>query len=179
MKSNKEFVTDAFTIYNDPTRPDPVQILPGYYEFDEAGFDLGSGPQRNLSASVVYRQGDFYDGERTNVAGEVNWKPSPRFNMRFRYDWNDIAVSDGAFTSRLFQVVTEVALRLNLTWINLVQYDNNSEILGVNSRLHWIPKAGREGFIVLNHNVQDYDKDNEFHSALSDLNVKFSYTFRF
>ena len=54
-----------------------------------------------------------------------------------------------------------------------------SEILGVNSRLHWIPKAGREGFIVLNHNVQDYDKDNEFHSALSDLNVKFSYTFRF
>ena len=68
---------------------------------------------------------------------------------------------------------------MNLTWINLVQYDNNSEILGVNSRLHWIPKAGREGFIVLNHNVQDFDKNNSFHSALSDLNVKFSYTFRF
>jgi hypothetical protein len=99
--------------------------------------------------------------------------------MRFRYDWNDIAVSQGEFTSRLFQVVTEVAIRLNLTWINLVQYDNNSEILGLNSRLHWIPKAGREGFIVLNHNVQDFDKDNTFNSALSDLNVKFSYTFRF
>jgi hypothetical protein len=179
LKSNKEFVGDAFTLYSDRTRPRPVQILPGYYEFDEAGFDLGSGPQRNLSASVVYRQGDFYDGDRTNVAGEVNWKPAPRFNMRFRYDWNDITVSDGAFTSRLLQVVTEVAIRLNLTWINLVQYDNNSEILGVNSRLHWIPRAGREGFIVLNHNVQDFDKDNEFHSALSDLNVKFSYTFRF
>jgi hypothetical protein len=179
FKSNQEFVPQPFTIYSDRTRPRPVQILGGLYEFDEAGFDLGSGPQRNLSASVVYRQGDFYDGDRTNVLGEVNWKPSPRFNMRFRYDWNDIAVSDGEFTSRLFQVVTEVALRLNLTWINLVQYDNGSEILGVNSRLHWIPKAGREGFIVLNHNVQDFDKDNTFHSALSDLNVKFSYTFRF
>jgi hypothetical protein len=179
FKSNKEFVTQPFTIYTDRTRPAPVQIPSGLYEFDEAGFDLGSGPQRNLSASLVYRQGDFYDGDRTNVLGEVNWKPTPRFNMRFRYDWNDIAVSQGEFTSRLLQVVTEVAIRLNLTWINLVQYDNNSEVLGVNSRLHWIPKAGREGFIVLNHNVQDFDKDNTFHSALSDLNVKFSYTFRF
>jgi hypothetical protein len=179
LKSNKEFVPQPFTIYSDRTRPRSVQVLAGLYEFDEAGFDLGSGPQRNLSANLMYRQGDFYDGERTNVSGEVNWKPSPRFNMRFRYDWNDIAVSQGKFTSRLFQVVTEVAIRLNLTWINLVQYDNNSEILGVNSRLHWIPQAGREGFIVLNHNVQDFDKDNEFHSALSDLNVKFGYTFRF
>ena len=49
----------------------------------------------------------------------------------------------------------------------------------MNSRLQWIPKAGQEGFIVLNHNLQDFDKDNAFHSALSDLSVKFSYTFRF
>ena len=53
------------------------------------------------------------------------------------------------------------------------------EVLGVNSRLQWIPKAGRTGFIVLNHNLQDFDKDDVLHSSLSDLNVKFAYTFRF
>jgi hypothetical protein len=32
---------------------------------------------------------------------------------------------------------------------------------------------------VLNYNMQDKDKDNEFQSAYSDLSLKFRYTFRF
>jgi hypothetical protein len=60
-----------------------------------------------------------------------------------------------------------------------VQYDNLSEEVGVNTRLQWVPRAGQEGFIVLNYNLQDKDKDNSFHSANSDLSVKFKYTFRF
>jgi hypothetical protein len=66
-----------------------------------------------------------------------------------------------------------------LSWVNLIQYDNVSEMLGFNSRLHWIPQAGREGFIVLNHTVADVDKDDVFHSTAADFTVKFNYTFRF
>lgn len=33
--------------------------------------------------------------------------------------------------------------------------------------------------IVLNYNLQDYDRDNRFESRLSDLVVKFNYTFRY
>jgi hypothetical protein len=42
-----------------------------------------------------------------------------------------------------------------------------------------VPRAGQEGFIVLNYNLQDKDKDNSFESAASDLSVKFKYTLRF
>ena len=35
------------------------------------------------------------------------------------------------------------------------------------------------GFIVLNHNLQDYDKNASFRSAAADVSVKFKYTFRF
>ena len=176
-RSNKEFVTLPFTIYSDPSRT--VIVPRGQYSYDDVGFEVLTGQQRSLAANLFYRQGDFYDGERTFVGGEVIWKQSPRFNMRFRYDWNDIELPTGEFISRLFQIGTEVAISLNLTWINLIQYDNSSEVLGVNSRLQWIPKAGQKGFIVLNHNVQDFDKDNTFVSDVSDLSVKFSYTFRF
>jgi Carbohydrate family 9 binding domain-like/Domain of unknown function (DUF5916) len=176
-ESHEEVVTQPFTLYSDPTRQ--VAVPAGRYSFDRAGFEVGSGGQRSLAASIYYSTGDFYDGARTNVGGELVWKSSPRFNFTFRYDWNDIALSQGEFTTRLIQVITQMAIRLNLTWINIVQYDNASEVLGVNSRLQWIPKAGREGFIVLNHNLEDFDKDGTFRSALSDLNVKFSYTFRF
>ena len=54
-----------------------------------------------------------------------------------------------------------------------------SEILGINSRLHWIPEAGREMFFVINHNFEDYDRDNRFESLDAEATIKFSYTFRF
>ena len=51
--------------------------------------------------------------------------------------------------TRLVGVSTQVMISMSLAWITLMQYDNVSEVLGVNTRLHWIPKAGQEGFIVL------------------------------
>ena len=53
------------------------------------------------------------------------------------------------------------------------------QVLGVNARLRWIPTAGQEGLIVLNHSLQDRNKDNAFVSELNDVAVKLSYTFRF
>lgn len=45
--------------------------------------------------------------------------------------------------------------------------------------VNWIPEAGRELFFVINHNVQDFDEDNRFHSLASDVVAKASYTVRF
>jgi len=61
----------------------------------------------------------------------------------------------------------------------LVQYDNISEEIGINTRLQWIPRAGQEGFIVLNYGLQDFDRDNSFETLSSNLSLKFRYTFRF
>ena len=66
-----------------------------------------------------------------------------------------------------------------MSWSTLIQYDNATETVGVNTRFHWIPQAGREAFIVLNHNLHDAELNNRFESALADLAIKFSYTFRF
>ena len=74
---------------------------------------------------------------------------------------------------------TDVAFSSKLSLGTRIQYDNVSEVMGINLRLHWVPEAGREGFFVVNHNLEDYDFDNRFHSALSEASVRFSYTFRF
>jgi hypothetical protein len=74
---------------------------------------------------------------------------------------------------------TEVNFSSTLYWLTLVQYDDVSEVVGVNARLLWIPKAGQEGLIVVNHRMQDEDKDNHFRSERLDLNLKLSYTLRF
>ena len=95
------------------------------------------------------------------------------------YDWNDIELPQGEFTTRLVNVSSQVAFSPNLYWISLVQYDNISEEIGINTRLQWIPKAGQEGFIVLNYGLQDFDRDNSFETLSSNLSIKFRYTFRF
>ena len=56
---------------------------------------------------------------------------------------------------------------------------NISEEIGINTRLQWIPKAGQEGFIVLNYGLEDRDRNNSFRAASSDLSLKFRYTLRF
>jgi hypothetical protein len=66
-----------------------------------------------------------------------------------------------------------------LSWTNLIEYDNDTETAGINSRIHWRPQAGRDLFIVLNHSLEDPDRDDHFHSAFADFSIKFNYTFRF
>ncbi len=171
--ANKEFLDRPFEISNG------VIIPPGSYSFDEAGFALETGDQRRISGGFGYADGDFYDGTRETITGRVIWRPSRHFGATVEYEFNDVELPQGDFITRLFRMRADWVFSSTLSWVNLIQYDNESEVLGINSRLHWIPQAGREAFIVLNHNMQDLDRDNKFKSAFSDLAVKFSYTFRF
>jgi len=174
---NQEVVDQAFAIYSDPSRQ--VLIQPGNYQFDEHKVGFTTGGQRRFSGRFNYSWGEFYNGDRTNVGGSLSWIQSRNFVMSVNYDWNDISLPQGDFITRLTSVSTQVAFSSTLYWISLLQYDNLSEEVGVNTRLQWIPKAGQEGFIVFNYNLQDKDKDNRFRSAYSDLSVKFRYTIRF
>ena len=174
---NKEVVLAPFAVYRDPDRS--VFIAPGSYSFDERSVSIGSAGQREFSGSLSVTNGDFYNGQRNNINGSVSWTQSRNFVMSMNYDWNDITLPQGDFVTRLTSVSTQVAFSSTLYWVSLVQYDNLSEEIGINTRIQWIPRAGQEGFIVLNYNLQDRDKDNVFEAASSDLAVKFKYTFRF
>ena len=175
--STREVVTDPFSIYEDDTRE--VIVPAGDYSFDEYAVSLSAASYRTFSGSITYQDGDFFGGQRRNVVGSFSWKQSRNFTLAVNYEWNDIDLPQGEFIARLLGLTTEVVFSSRLSWVNLIQYDNVSEILGINSRLHWIPRAGQQGFIVLNHNLQDADKDNSFKSSFSDLSIKFNYTFRF
>jgi hypothetical protein len=176
-RHTEEVLTEPFTIWQDDSGD--VVIPPGTYSFGETAVIFESGSQRDLTLDLTIRNGDFYDGTRTNLAGEVTWRQSNFFNVSASYDWNDIELPYGDFITRLTSLGAEVNFTPTLYWVNLFQYDNASEVLGINSRLVWIPTAGQEGLIVFNHSLQDRDRNNSFVSELSDITVKFSYTFRF
>ena len=171
--ANKEVITEPFEI------SDGVIIPIGDYSFDEYGFDLQAGSQRRVSGSFSYRDGEFFDGDRRQLKSSITWVPSRHFRASAGYDYNDVHLPQGDFVVRLVTLQADINFSSTLSWVNLIQYDNVSETAGINSRLHWIPEAGREMFIVLNHNLEDYDRTNSFSSLGAEFTAKFSYTFRF
>ena len=175
--ATEEVVLEPFTIYEDISRR--VVVPPGRYSFGEMVLSTQTGGQRTFSGGVTYRAGDFYGGSRVNVGGQFAWKQSRHFALGLRYDLNDIDLPEGTFVTRLARFTTEVNFSSTLYWVNLIQYDNVSEVIGANLRLRWIPKAGQESLIVLNHRMQDRDKDNTFSSEVMDVSMRASYTFRF
>ena len=99
--------------------------------------------------------------------------------MNLDYTVDDVKLPYGNFETELLQLRSDVIFSATMSWSTLLQYDNVTDTVGINTRLHWIPKAGQEGIIVLNHNLQDLELNNRFKSTHADLAIKFSYTFRF
>jgi hypothetical protein len=173
-----EALTSGFEI------SDGIVIPIGSYDFDETSLEISTANQRRVSGNFNVQSGDFYNGSRDQIGVAFAWRPSGRFFTSLSYQYNDIEVIDvnnllRRFETRLVSYRTEVAFSSTLSWATLIQYDNVSETIGINSRVQWVPEAGREAFLVLNHNLQDLDRDNRFHTAFSDTAMKFSYTFRF
>jgi hypothetical protein len=163
----------------------PFEISPGIsipigeYSFSNVGVEYQASRFRKVSGSIAYFSGDFFGGTRDRVFGQVRWQPSPRFAANVGYSLNYVELPQGDFVTRLVTLGLDAVFSSTLSWVNLIQYDNVSETMGISSRLHWIPEAGREMYFVINHNLEDSDLDNRFKSQFSDAAVKLNYTFRF
>ena len=156
-----------------------VIIPEGTYAFDQYCADFNSNPSGSLTGHGYYCGGDFYDGTQNVLGGNLTWRPNAHFRLSAGYDYNDIDLPGGSFTTRLMSFRGEIAFTNTWYWENFVQYDNVSYSLGVNSILRWVPRAGREMVLVVNREYIDFIRQQHFNRVSGDITFKFSYTFRF
>jgi len=163
-----------------PFEISPGIVIPvGEYQFRSTGLMVQFSEHRKFAGRVRLTDWSFYDGTRQEQLGEIIWRPSEKFRTKVSYDYTEIALPQGDFETRLVSAGIDYVFSSTFSWVNLIQYDNVSETTGINMRLHWIPEAGRELFFVVNHNLQDFDRDNTFESQAADFTVKYTHTFRF
>ena len=174
-----ENLSVPFTIYRPSDGGEPITIQPGRYAWNEGFVGASWGGHRRLSGGLQFWSGDYYNGEHTQIGGNFTWRPNEHLALSINSTSNRIELPEGDFTLRLYGFNVQYAFSATLSWSNLIQYDNISETLGFNSRLHWIPRAGQQAFLVLNRGYTDLDKDNQFDRTFADLSLKFNYTFRF
>jgi hypothetical protein len=57
---------------------------------------------------------------------------------------NDISLVQGSFYTQLVTLRGDYNFTPNVSWANLLQYDNESRIAGAQSRFRWILRPGNE-----------------------------------
>jgi hypothetical protein len=156
-----------------------VTIPLGHYSFDEYCVNYSTAQSRRISLSGYYCGGKFFSGDIMSPGIEATWRPSVHFRLSLGHHISDIELPYGNFRTRLTTLRADVAFTNALYWENIVQYDNVSNSLGINSIFRWVPRAGREVILVVNREFIDYLRDRTFNSVTGDITFKFGYTFRF
>lgn len=156
-----------------------ISIPEGDYSFGQYCLNGSTAAHRKLGGGAFYCDGDFYDGTQYSAGGHLTWRPSPHFKLEARYDYYVTRLPQGHFVTRLASLRAGIGFSNTLYWDNFLQYDNDSDSLGLNSILRWIPRAGRELVLVVNREYIDATESLEFRSVTRDMTLKVSYTLRF
>ena len=82
-------------------------------------------------------------------------------------------------TVRIFSGRIELNVSPEITWNTLIQYENQTENIGINSRFRWIIEPGREIFLTLNQGLLYDGGGDEVRRAVTEPRAKVSWLYRF
>ena len=146
------FLVDPF----DPTGTDGAVELPGnlgyHYLSGEIGFQSDRRKVFSYDAEVGY--GEFYNGTRSTFEGSATLRLQPKVLLSMNLRYNGINLPDPFPSADIWLVSPRVEITFNksIFWTTLVQYGNQSDNLGINSRLQWRFAPLSDLFIVYNDN---------------------------
>ena len=135
---------------------DGTVIPAGNYDWWDARLSLNTGLYRKFAAANSYTVGSFYDGDRQQLSSTLVYRPTNRISLMLDYslnliDWEQFKDS----TINLISGRIQYSFTPDLTLFNLIQYDDISNSIGVNSRLQWEYKPGAKMFFVVNQGYID------------------------
>lgn len=181
---------DSFEFHVVPTYERLVEdfgIAPGVtlpvgneYNFTRYRVQMDTARRRLLSIQPEVEWGEFYSGDRVQLSLTSNLRPMPGVLFTLTTEWNKVQLAEGRFYTRLYRGLSELQFTPFMAWVNNVQYDSQSAVLGWQSRYRWILRPGNDIYFVYNHNwLDDPLMARRFRSVDSRLSSKLLYTYRF
>jgi hypothetical protein len=155
-----------------------IQIPVNRYTFVRQTTSYQGPTNRRLSYKVSYDRGGFYTGSSDQLDATLSWRQSAHLTtgLEFRQYWVRLAEGDFSTTLAILRFNYFFSSKLALT--NFIQYDTDTRNMGLQSRLRWIIKPGREVYLVFNHEWRENQFDR-FEALRSDARAKLNYTVRF
>jgi hypothetical protein len=129
-------------------------IVPvGTYEWRRYRVSGSSAEKRSLTGEVTFETGGYYGGDLDTVEVAVALKRS-LFRLEVAAERNKGTFEDEVFTQNLYSGRMELKFSPNLQLSSVVQYDNESNSMGSNTRMRWTFSPAGDLFVVYNHNLQ-------------------------
>jgi len=154
-----------------------VQILTGNRSWDRYKIDIDSSDGRPFSAGIVVSWGGYFTGDRLELKPNLAWRPSRYLVLTIAYEYNDVSLQGENFDVHLMSLKADIQFSPKLSWNTFVQYDNESDTVGINTRLRWIIAPGREFFAILNQEL--LVEKGSVKRGETEPRVKLGWTFRF
>ncbi|MCD6116681.1 carbohydrate binding family 9 domain-containing protein [bacterium] len=132
---------------------DDVTISPGHYHWTRFRLEGGLAAKRKISGQVTWWFGKFYTGTLDQIELRMSINPSPVVNAGISGEFNYGRLKEGNFTQQLVACRLSINFSPDLQLSGFLQYDNESQTVGLNSKLRWIFSPLGDLFIVYNHNL--------------------------
>ena len=154
-------------------------LLPKGNTYDSTRYNVNArtAGQRMITANGTVEWGDFYSGRRRQYQIQLAVRPHPGLVATLSGDWNRVELAEGSFSTRVLRGVLNTQFS---PWISLaqnIQYDTVSAVVGWQSRLRWIVKAGNDVYVVFGNDW--VDTATGFVTVNRSLTSKINYTHRF
>jgi len=166
---------DEFTI-RDATIP------AGRYNTVRWRFSTFTASRRPISLRAFLTGGEFWSGTRRSYNIGITLRPRPGLSLGVNVDKNDISLPGGDFTTNLIRLETGWHLSPWASFNGNIQYDDESEIVGLFARFRWIIRPGNDLFFVYTHNwLNEGERLRDFglRTISRGGTTKINYTYRF
>jgi len=129
------------------------------YNFSSVSASYSSDERKLISYEVGGRTGSFYNGNLSRANADINFRVQPWGNLSFGYQWNKLDFPEpyGNEIITAFLGEMEIGFNRNLLWTTLFQYVDQTNFVGINSRLQWRFSPMSDIFLVY---IDNYDVFN-------------------
>ncbi len=118
---------------------DATPLPSGDYAFSDINFEFESDERKAFSFEFGGSLGGFYNGNIKTFNVEALYRVQPWGRFSLGYQWNDLEFPDpygsNLITAMLSKI--EIGFSRNLLWTTLFQYVDQSDYMGINSRIQW------------------------------------------
>jgi hypothetical protein len=131
-----------------------VVVPAGDYGFRDTWAEVEGSGKRLLSGRLRYGVGDFYGGTRHYVQLAPAFRPMPLVSVEASYEYNDVALPQGAFTTHVVNGRMNVNPSNKWLTTTIAQYDSAASRRVLFFRLNYIFRPGDNLFVVFNQTSQ-------------------------
>jgi hypothetical protein len=125
-------------------------VSSGRYGWNRAELQVETSRAKAVSASLSASTGGIYDGTGHELLYGLSTRVEQHLIAGVDGGWQWVRLPSGGFTAQVHRARLDYALDPRFNGTIFVQWDNASERLAVNARLHWIPGPGKDAYLVWN-----------------------------